>query len=116
MGIEIVGLTGETGHGYYTEALLKHMHLVNTDVDYMLREVGKEVHTKSDGKQNPYRTSWLRHRIVKLRSIDPLADYAFIDFFTDALLSLGFVVFWDILKVSLGESFIYSCTIKVKNR
>ena len=29
------------------------MHKINTDVDDMLREVGKEVVRMSDGKQNP---------------------------------------------------------------
>ena len=29
------------------------MHKKNTDVDYMLREVGKEVQKMSKGEQNP---------------------------------------------------------------
>lgn len=60
---------GETGHGYYTEALLKHMHKLNTDVDYMLREVGKEVHTMSKGQQNPYRSSCLNEPDAYLFSL-----------------------------------------------
>ena len=42
-----------SGKGYYTEALLKHMHKINTDVDYMLREVSKEVIRMTDGEQTP---------------------------------------------------------------
>lgn len=60
---------GATGHGYYTEALLKHMHKINTDVDYMLREVGKEVHTMSKGQQNPYRSSCLNEPDAYLFSL-----------------------------------------------
>jgi len=51
------GNKGKSGHGYYTEALMNHLHKVNTDVDYMLREVGAEVYRKSGGLQNPHRDS-----------------------------------------------------------
>jgi len=56
------GFQSDDGHGFYTEALLKHMHKKNTDVDYMLREVGKEVRKMSRGAQNPYRSSCLNER------------------------------------------------------
>jgi len=49
----------ESLHGYYTQALMKHLYKINTDVDYMLREVGAEVVRMTKGKQNPYRSSCL---------------------------------------------------------
>ena len=32
---------------------MKHMHKINTDIDYMLRAVGAEVVKMSKGKQHP---------------------------------------------------------------
>lgn len=39
--------------GRYVKALRKHMHKIDTDINYMLREVGDEVFEMSGGKQQP---------------------------------------------------------------